>query len=128
MEVSMRRLHRIGLIALLATLAMPVATASAQSRSYGPGRPVPAPAPRGSWELQTRNPVAFDTGFRDGYAEGLNDGRRRHRNDPFAESRYRSADHGFDWRLGSREAYRFHYRDGFESGYERGFREGWRRW
>jgi flagellar biosynthesis/type III secretory pathway protein FliH len=72
--------------------------------------------------------VAFDTGFRDGYAEGLNDARRRHRNDPFAESRYRSADHGFDRRFGSREAYRFRYRDGFESGYERGFRDGWRRW
>src|SRR5215471_15838916 len=118
----MRPLSRIALLTLLATLAMPVATASAQSW----GRPVPAPAPRGAYEFQTRNSIAFDTGYNDGYTEGLNDGRRRHRNDPYAESRYRSADHGFNWHYGSREAYRFRYRDGFQSGYERGYRDGWR--
>jgi len=117
----MRALNRIALLTLLATLAMPVATASAQSW----GRPVPAPAPRRGYELQTRNPIAFETGYNDGYVEGLNDGRRHHRNDPFAESRYRTADRGFNYRYGSREAYRFRYRDGFASGYERGYREGW---
>jgi flagellar biosynthesis/type III secretory pathway protein FliH len=72
--------------------------------------------------------LALDNGFRDGYAEGLNDGRRRHRDDPFAESRYRSADRGFDWRYGNRELYRANYREGFRSGYERGYDDGWRRW
>ncbi len=71
--------------------------------------------------------LAATNGFDDGYREGLNDGRHRHRNDPFAESRYRSGDHGFQQWYGSREQYRYSYRDAFRRGYERGYAEGWRR-
>ena len=89
--------------------------------SFGRGRSVPVPGRGG------RVDFAFDRGFDDGYTEGLRDGRSRNRDNPFAESRYRNADRGFDWRYGSREVYRLHYRDGFVSGYERGYREAWRR-
>lgn len=71
--------------------------------------------------------LAYTNGFNDGYKEGLNDGRHRHRNDPYAESRYRSGDHGFENWYGSRDQYRSSYREAFRSGYERGYAEGWHR-
>ena len=71
--------------------------------------------------------LAYSNGFNDGYREGLNDGRHRHRNDPYAESRYRSGDHGFERWYGSRQDYRVNYRDAFRRGYERGYAEGWHR-
>ena len=71
--------------------------------------------------------MAYTNGFNDGYQEGLNDGRRRHSNDPYAESRYRSADHGFQGWYGSKEQYRLSYRDAFRQGYERGFAQAWYR-
>ena len=71
-----------------------------------------------------RNDLAFQTGFNDGYERGLDDGRDRRRNDPFAESRYRDGDHGYDRRYGTREAYKNMYRDAFRQGYERGYVDG----
>jgi flagellar biosynthesis/type III secretory pathway protein FliH len=71
--------------------------------------------------------IAINNGYRDGYDQGLNDGRYRHRNDPFAESWYRIGDRGYSSRYGSRDAYRNQYRDGFRRGYERGYDDGWRR-
>jgi hypothetical protein len=41
-----------------------------------------------------RNDLASTNGFNDGYEQGLNDGRDRHRNDPYAESRFRDGDRG----------------------------------
>jgi hypothetical protein len=73
-----------------------------------------------------RSNFAFDTGYRDGYAEGLNDGRARHRNDPYGESRWRNGDHDYNRAVGSRQFYRVNYRQGFENGYSRGYNEGWR--
>jgi flagellar biosynthesis/type III secretory pathway protein FliH len=70
------------------------------------------------------NNLALQTGFNDGYERGLDDGRDRRRNDPFAESRYRDGDHGYDRRYGSREAYKISYRDAFRQGYERGYSDG----
>lgn len=70
--------------------------------------------------------IAFNNGYRDGYQEGLNDGRHRHRNDPFAESRYRNGNHDYRFTYGSLEFYRSNYRPGFQSGYERGYADGWR--
>jgi hypothetical protein len=67
---------------------------------------------------------AFQNGFTDGYDRGLDDGRDRRRNDPFAESRYRSADHGYQGQYGSKEAYKLTYRDAFQQGYERGYTDG----
>lgn len=85
------------------------------------------PAPWSNGRDRSYSDLAATNGFNDGYREGLNDGRHRHRNDPYAESRYRSADHGFERWYGSREQYRWNYRDAFRRGYERGFADGWHR-
>ena len=68
--------------------------------------------------------LAFQNGYNDGYERGLDDGRDRRRNDPFGESRYRDADHGYNSRYGTREAYKINYRDAFRNGYERGYADG----
>ena len=68
--------------------------------------------------------LASQTGFNDGYERGLDDGRDRRRNDPFAESRYRDGDHGYDRRYGPRDAYKINYREAFRQGYERGYADG----
>lgn len=73
-----------------------------------------------------RNDLAASNGYDDGYHEGLNDGRSRHRDDPFAESRYRDGDHGYKSWYGPRDLYRVHYRDAFRAGYEAGYRDGFR--
>ena len=77
------------------------ATALANGRGNGHGGDAATTAP-----TAYRNDLAFQTGFNDGYEGGLDDGRDRRRNDPFAESRYRSGDHGYDRRYGPREAYK----------------------
>lgn len=69
--------------------------------------------------------LALSNGFEDGYEEGLNDGRKRHTNDPMDESRYRDGDRGYERYYGSREMYRTNYRRAFIEGYQAGFRDGW---
>lgn len=69
---------------------------------------------------------AWNNGFADGYEQGLNDGRDRHRNDPLAESRYRSGDRGYNNRYGTKQQYQATYREAFRSGYEQGYQDGWR--
>lgn len=71
-----------------------------------------------------RSGIAFDHGANDGYERGLADGRDGNQHDPVRHRHYRSADRGYDGRLGSREQYRNVYRDGFRDGYERGYRDG----
>ena len=56
--------------------------------------------------------------------ERLDDGLDRRRNDPIAESRYRSGDHGYRGEYGSRESFKIQYRDAFRNGYEQGYRDG----
>jgi hypothetical protein len=67
------------------------------------------------------NTVPFNTGYNDGYDKGREDARDRDSYDPVRHSRYRSADHGYDRRDGSKEEYKQVYRAGFESGYEDGY-------
>ena len=67
------------------------------------------------------NTVPFDTGYKDGHDKGREDARDRDSYDPVRHSRYRSADHGYDRRDGSKEEYKQVYRAGFESGYEDGY-------
>jgi len=127
---------------MLATLAAPVATANAQQvraqivvhagfgdggqyGSYRNGPPPPWSNDR--YRGDRRSDIAVTNGYNDGYREGLNDGRHRHRNDPYAESRYRSGDHGYERWYGDRNSYRYSYRDAFRRGYERGYTDGWRR-
>jgi len=77
----------------------------------------------GSGTAVGRYDLAIDTGYADGYNEGIKDGRVRHRNDPIAESRYRSGTHGYESWYGSKDAYKNRYRDAFRSGYEQGYRD-----
>jgi hypothetical protein len=79
----------------------------------------------GDYGRERRADLAFDTGYNDGYTEGLNDGRKRHGNEPYAESRYKDADHGYVRSYGPRESYKVNYRQAFAQGYERGFTDGW---
>lgn len=66
---------------------------------------------------------AGSNGFRDGYAQGRDDARDGDRFDPVRASRYRSGDHDYHSRYGSRDDYKRDYRDAFRQGYERGYRE-----
>jgi hypothetical protein len=84
----------------------------------------PPPWARGRARGFEGNDLAFTHGYNDGYEEGLNDGRRRHTNDPTDESRYRNADRGYERFYGARETYRVNYRHAFIDGYEAGYRDG----
>ncbi len=92
--------------------------------AFGVGRngPVNRGGPNGP--NSERFAIAYQRGLNDGYEEGLKDGRDGHRFDPVSESRYRSADRGYDRRDGPKEAYRIDYRVGFKAGYERGYQDG----
>jgi hypothetical protein len=65
---------------------------------------------------------AEQIGFRDGYETGLKDLDHREIYDPLRSDRYRSADHDYDRRYGSREEFKSEYRIGFEEGYARAYR------
>ena len=69
------------------------------------------------------NTVPFQNGDRDGYEKGREDAQRNNSYDPVRHSRYRSADHGYNNRYGTRDDYKLVYREGFEAGYERAYRE-----
>jgi hypothetical protein len=66
---------------------------------------------------------AFQNGVSDGYKKGLDDVNDRKYPDVSRQKWYRSGDHDYDNRYGSKEAYRVEYRKGFEEGYNRAFRE-----
>jgi hypothetical protein len=78
-----------------------------------------------------RNPVeargvenqAYNSGYRDGQAQGRYDGRHNRRADPAVAIRYRSGDHDYNTRYGTRDEYRGVYRNAFGQGYEVGYRE-----
>lgn len=63
----------------------------------------------------------YDNGFRDGLEKGREDVRDGDSFDPVRHGRYRSADHGYESRYGTREQYKLAYRDGFEAGYSQGY-------
>ena len=67
--------------------------------------------------------VAFNNGYRDGYDKGREDSRDRDRYDPGRHNRFRSADHGYDRRYGSKSEYQRVYRDGFRVGYDDAYRD-----
>jgi hypothetical protein len=70
------------------------------------------------------NNIGFDNGYNDGYEKGLDDGRDRRSLDPTRHKWYRSGDHDYESRYGSRAQYENLYRDGFRRGYEAGYRDG----
>ena len=98
------------------------------------GRAIPRPAPYPDDRYPTRrypnssgtyrySSIAFDNGYNDGVDKGREDGRDRDSFDPNRHSRYRSADHGYEKRYGSKEDYREVYRDGFRAGYNDAYRQ-----
>jgi flagellar biosynthesis/type III secretory pathway protein FliH len=66
---------------------------------------------------------AAENGFRDGYDQGRDDARDRKPFDPVRATRYRSGDHDYNSRYGSRDDYKREYRAAFQQGYDRGYRE-----
>jgi hypothetical protein len=68
------------------------------------------------------NSAAFQNGYRDGLEKGREDAGDRDSYDPVRHSRYRSADHGYNSRYGTKDDYKLVYRDGFEAGYDEGYR------
>jgi hypothetical protein len=95
--------------------------------SYGSGYGRPGGAPWTTGRAVGRNDPASQMGLGDGYEAGLNDARARRIYDPIGEGRYRSADHGYDRRYGSKDLYKNIYRDAFKQGYSRGYEDGRRR-
>ena len=68
------------------------------------------------------NNAAYQNGYRDGLEKGREDAGDRDSYDPVRHSRYRSADHGYNSRYGTKDDYKLVYRDGFEAGYDEGYR------
>jgi hypothetical protein len=66
---------------------------------------------------------ARQNGVTDGYKKGLDDVSDRKYPDVTRQKWYRSGDHDYDRRYGSKESYRIEYRRGFEEGYQRAYRE-----
>lgn len=66
--------------------------------------------------------VPFENGYTDGYDKGQQDARDNDAFNPTRHSRYRSGDHGYERRYGSKDEYRAIYRDGFQAGYREGYR------
>jgi|SRR5947208_3035743 len=97
------------------------------NRGYGYGAPrsgYPVPAPGYGYPAGGGySTPAAQIGYRDGYEVGRNDARDRERFDPVRSSRYRSGDHDYDRRYGSKDEYKRIYRDAFQRGYEQGYRE-----
>jgi hypothetical protein len=65
--------------------------------------------------------VPYRNGYQDGLEKGREDANDRDPFDPVRHSRYRSADHGYNSRYGSKNDYKLVYRDGFEAGYRDGY-------
>ena len=78
------------------------------------------PNSRGTYRYSS---IAFDNGYNDGIDKGREDGRDRDSFDPNRHSRYRSADHGYDKRYGSKDEYKEVYREGFRAGYNDAYRQ-----
>ena len=67
------------------------------------------------------NDVPHANGIKDGFDAGRNDARANRPFDPARQSRYRSADQGYNSRYGSRDEYRREYRAAFQQGYQQGY-------
>jgi len=97
----------------------------ARNARYPNGYPQPYPDSNGRAipRYGAYSSPAGQNGFRDGYDQGRSDARDGDRYDPVGASRYRSGDHDYDKRYGSKDDYKRDYRTAFERGYDQGFRE-----
>jgi len=121
-------------LAILAVTATTVGAQAPRERRPAPGTTGQA-VPRPDWDRYEsdryddrrapnyRLDLAFRSGLSDGYEEGYEDARKRHRFDPVREGRYRSANRGYDRRYGPKELWQNRYRDGFRRGYEDGYND-----
>jgi len=76
-----------------------------------------------------RDDSPWQSAFRDGYSEGLRDGRANRRFDPTTSSQFRGGDRGWNRGWGSRDQFTSRYRMAFRDGYARGYRDArQRRW
>jgi hypothetical protein len=66
----------------------------------------------------------FERGYRDGTAQGYDDGRKGRRPEFGREGGYRNADRGYKGWMGSRHVYASGFERGFEEGYRRAFDQG----
>jgi hypothetical protein len=82
--------------------------------------PRTTPYPSGARPRVYQSP-AVQVGYRDGLEAGRRDARNRDRFDPERSSRYRSGDHEYDRRYGSKDDYKREYRAAFARGYQDGF-------
>jgi len=85
--------------------------------------PRTTPFPRGARQRIYSSP-ASENGYRDGLDAGRKDARNRDRFAPERSSRYRSADHNYNRRYGSKGEYQREYRFAFQRGYQDGFTGG----
>lgn len=111
-----------------ATPPIVVSAAGAQSGRRSPRgtRPDPYPGPASPGTRSGRGRFdgpGFHAGYADGYDKGFDDADDRRRFEPTRHGRYRSANHGYEGRYGSKSAYRETYREGFLAGYEAGYRD-----
>jgi hypothetical protein len=95
---------------------------SSQGHRY-PGQRDPRTYPGARYPVNGTFSPAAQNGYRDGYEQGRDDARDRDRYDPVRASRYRSGDHDYNSRYGSREVYKREYRAGFQQGYDAGYRD-----
>ena len=79
--------------------------------------------PNGSYGNGSAAYGAYQNGVSDGYQKGLDDVHDRKRPDVTRQKWYRSGDHDYNNRYGSKDAYRVEYRRGFEEGYNRAYRD-----
>jgi hypothetical protein len=91
-------------------------------RGYPSRSPYPAQYPNGRAGYGYGT-VPFDNGYKDGYDKGREDARDNDSYDPVRHGRYRSGDHGYDRRYGTKEQYKLVYRQGFDDGYYIGYRD-----
>ena len=100
-------------------------TALLLAGAFAVASPADAQSRRGPWDQgpygSSRQPAAWDNGYRQGLSIGERDARAGRQFDVRGTREYRSADWGYDRRHGSRAHYRDVFRQGFESGYRAGY-------
>lgn len=67
------------------------------------------------------NNQPYQTGFQDGYQQGLGDRNNGHSFRPTQHGYYSDGDHGYSSSWGSKDAYKGQYRQGYMAGYQRGY-------
>ncbi len=104
----MRLTHHVGVLAMLAALAVPAATANA---GQDPRR------------AQIATQYGYDEGYRQGLRVGEDHGRRGQQFNFGVAIEYRQGDYGWRPSYGSRDQYRTDFRLGFERGYRSGYEQ-----